>query len=57
MWDFHWDVAYYDEVVARELGNPIFANEAEVHEVIASPAAKGLLEDKETEFLFGGDDN
>lgn len=76
MWDFHYDVALHDEVVARELPYEyfvcredlppeilvnekpcIFANGAEVHEVIESVVAKGLFQDKEIDFFYGSGDH
>ena len=53
MWDFHWDVADYNEIVLRALDNPIFASSSDVHKVIGSLVTKGILEDKEIEFLYG----
>ena len=53
MWDFHWDVIFYDEVVARALHREAFANEDVVHEIIHSLVTKGVLEDKVVEFVFG----
>lgn len=53
MWDSHWDVADYPEVVARQLHNSRFANEAAVQKVIESLVKKGVFDDKEIEFLYG----
>lgn len=68
MWDFHWDFAHYPEIVARVLHLPvgeeeiheepsIFTSEEELHSIIAGLVAKGVLEDKLVEFLYGSDDN
>ena len=53
MWDFQWHVAYYDQIVFCALDDPIFASASDVHKVIASLVTKGILEDKEIEFLYG----
>jgi hypothetical protein len=34
MWDFHWDVGDYDEVVMRELDNPMNHSQKELTQYI-----------------------